>query len=319
MHVPPKLKPGVKLAALLIGMLVDGVMLFICFTTQALDDPSRVAFGALGIMLILLIPIAYEERALKLWLAMVALATYFDTSYLLLSTDATKRVVLTVATDADYKGLADEAERAKNAFTTAQNNYSTGLADKNITRATMQDLNAQLTSATDYARKTEADRKSRFEALNAGNIKKLEITPDDLFLAIPNAVTRGRIMQLLAYGLIAVVIQAMIVFALREGTVKRSRLRDLILGKQQVVKSVPVEKPKRKRQTRKPQPKPEPTEEPREITLDDYRAEAEQSDGSALLPEVVAEKLGISRTEANRMHQELFSGFVFRNDRYVKP
>lgn len=55
-----------------------------------------------------------------------------------------------------------------------------------------------------------------------------------------------------------------------------------------------------------------------DVTEDEYRASAEVGDGVVRLPEDVAVALGITRTEADKMHARLYAGFVPRGDRYVR-
>lgn len=50
----------------------------------------------------------------------------------------------------------------------------------------------------------------------------------------------------------------------------------------------------------------------------EYRKAAEYGDGSIKLPEIVAEILGITEDEANRKHSEIYPGYVFKDNRFVK-
>jgi len=55
-----------------------------------------------------------------------------------------------------------------------------------------------------------------------------------------------------------------------------------------------------------------------DVTEEEYRKAAEYADGTVRLPEDVARNLRITRDEAERKHAEIYPGYVFRTDRYVK-
>lgn len=259
MKIPPKIKPWIKIASLIIGVIADGIMLFACFTSQAPDPLGKVAFGTIGIMIILLIPITYEEKAFKLWLCLVIVAVFFDTSYLLATTKPIEPdKIITVDNDKELAEIIKNIDKANNSLDLAQANYTKALSDPTITRPTMENLNQQITDARNDLKAKENDKKSRIAFIESGMVYR-QITAQDIFNAIPESIGT-RPFQFSMYLLIAVILQGFIVFSLSEETKNKSlfaQLMDKILGRKEPVKQ-PTEprksKSKRKR-TRKPSPK----------------------------------------------------------------
>jgi len=259
MKIPPKIKPWIKITSLIIGVIADGIMLFACFTSQAPDLLGKIAFGTIGIMIILLIPITYEEKAFKLWLCLVIVAVFFDTSYLLATTkpiDADK--IITVDNDKEIAAIDIKIATANASLSKAQDNYSKALSDPTITRPTMENLNQQIIDSRADVKSRESDRKSRVIFIESG-LAARQLTADDIFKAIPDSIG-SRPFQFSMYLLIAVILQGFIVFSLSEENKKKSlftQLMDKILGRKEPVKITAERKPakpKRKR-IRKPAPK----------------------------------------------------------------
>lgn len=308
MKIHPALKPWVKFLALGVGVIADGIMLFACFISQAHDDLSRVAFGAIAIMIVLLIPITYEEKAFKLWLCLVGVAVFFDTSYLLVTTSA-KDAEVTTQTDAELSRLTNLANDAEMAVQEAQAKYNDALKDPSITRPTMIDLDRQLTQAREDSARKEAARRARYDLVESGKVMSQQVTAADIFDAIPQALQTGKILQSIIYSLIAVIIQGMIVFSLSEPTQKRT-IMETVKGLMDRGKRV---------EPQAPWPNTPVPQDPFDDVSDDvYRSAAEYQDGTIRLPEDVAKILKISEAEAQMKHGRLFPGYVFNKDRYVK-
>lgn len=226
MLLPDKANKAIKIAAVIIGVAADGIMLFICFTSQALDLQSKVAFGALGIMIILLIPITYNERAYKLWFSLVICAIFFDTSFLLAKTDPDNASeVATVDNDKELARLDAIAKEKSDALKKKQDEY----AQAN-NGATLRELNNQIENARIDATKAEDERKARYKLVESGGVIVNPITSSQIFQSFPKAMQRGRQLQAFMYGLISIIIQGMIVFALSEKSSKKSWIR-MIAGK----------------------------------------------------------------------------------------
>lgn len=316
MKIPPQIKPWIKIFALAIGVIADGIMLFACFTSQAPDMLGKFAFGTLGITIILLIPLTYEERAFKLWACLVIVAVFFDTSYLLATTKPVDpKDIVTVENDQELARLAGLAKTAQDTLNLKLAEY-----DKAMKVDTRLQLDGQITDSRRDAESKELDRKNRFEAIERGEITKRQLTADDIFKAIPEAFT-GRFFHLIMYFLLAVIIQGMIVFSLSDGVSKKgyiAQIGDRLLGKKQPERAPVVRAVKKPKRKRSPPKKPQAQERFDDVTDSEYRAAAEQGDGSVKLPEVVAVELGITRDEAERKHGELYQGYGFLEDRYVR-
>lgn len=239
MKFPPKIKHGVKLIALIIGMIADGIMLFVCFTAQAVDLPSRIAFAAIGITIIFLIPVTYEDKARKLWLCLVIVAVFYDTSYLLAITDA-KKTVATIDNDQELGRLTAEKNQADNTEKSFRDAYIKALSDPTVTAKTQADISAQLNDAKKASELAESKRSDRYKEVSSGSVMSSVITAEVIFLAIPKGIADGHIAQVIMNSLIAIIIQGMIVFSLSDGQLNRQ-------GIKQFWQSLKTTKPKRGR------------------------------------------------------------------------
>ena len=216
MVLPEKLQSSIKTIALCIGIVVDIIMGFICFKAQAPDLLSQIAFIAIAITIVLLIGITLQERAYPLWIGCVAIMFFFDTSYLLVSTDAQNNN-LTAATDKVLLDLENDIKTAKLDKQRAQQIYDKALFDSNVSKTTQADINKQLEASIATLQLKEAQRNNRQAEVEAGKIMSSPITADKIFQAIPTAFAGGRWLQAIVYALISFIIQGMIWFALREG------------------------------------------------------------------------------------------------------
>jgi Ca2+/Na+ antiporter len=224
MKLPNWAEKIVKGAAILIGVIADGIMLFACFTSQTHDIMGKIAFGTLGIMIILLIPIVYNERAFKLWLCLVTVAVFFDTSFLLAQTDTTRaQITATAENDSELARLTTKANDASSTLKKKQDEY-----DKSQNGATLRELDRQITAAREDYKTAEDKRQSRFNDVESGKIIMNPLNSSDIFEAIPKALKSGRELQAFMYSLIAIIIQGMIVFALTEKIKQKSWLRAMI-------------------------------------------------------------------------------------------
>lgn len=232
MILPGWLKSSIKKIALAVGVIADGIMLFICFTSQVMDLPSKIAFAAIGLTIIILVPIAYEERAMGFWRLLAAIAIFFDTSYLLASTE-----ILPV-TDEQRQELAEAkqaAAEAKESLDKTQADYSKALDNPTITAKTQENISILLENNRDDADKKEAAYKALKSKVETGHP---EITAERVFEAIPKAITH-RPVHLVVYGILASILQWMIAFALKDNN-QSSKLK---LYMPQFIKNINRKKP----------------------------------------------------------------------------
>lgn len=239
MKLPPILKKVIKILALALGAGADGIMLYACFTSQAVDPLAKVAFGAIGIAIVALIPMAYEDKARKFWLALVTVAVFFDTSYLLATTKL-KESNVTIETDTELARLTTDKTAASNALAQANKDYSDGLHDPTVTAKTMEALERRVNKAIADEAAKEQKRLDRFNAVESGLVVSEQITADKIFSAIPDAFfsENKRIIQAIMYFMIACILQGMIVFALYEYAPKEKniviRLLEKLINRQPV-------------------------------------------------------------------------------------
>jgi hypothetical protein len=231
-RLPPLLKRIIKILALALGAGADGIMLYACFTSQAVDPLARVAFGAIGIAIVALIPMAYEDKARKFWLALVTVAVFFDTSYLLATTEL-KETNVTIENDAELAGLTADKKAASDGLALANKDYSDGLHDPTITAKTMESLERRVNKAIEDEATKEQKRLDRFNAVESGLVISEQITADKIFKAIPDAIfsENKRYLQLFMYFMIACILQGMIVFALYEYEPKEKNIIIKLLEK----------------------------------------------------------------------------------------
>jgi len=183
MLLPDWANKFVKGAAIFIGVVADGIMLFACFTSQTSDLMGKIAFGTLGIMIILLIPICYNERAFKLWICLVTVAVFFDTSFLLAQTDTDRAmIVATVENDAELKRLTKKADDAAIALQKKQDEY-----DRANNGATLRELDNQITQSREDSKAADKARQDRFNAVESGAVVLNPLTSADIFDAIPKS------------------------------------------------------------------------------------------------------------------------------------
>jgi hypothetical protein len=219
----------IRKVALGVGVIADGIMIFICFIMQPNEPIAQVAFAALGITIVLLIPITKNEGAFKLWLCLVFIAIFFDTSYLLASTKTSGAIVETVETDQYLKQLSESYEQSLIDFNSQQLSYSQALKDPSITTKTMALVDKNFNDAKLSKNEKEKKKTDRYELVKSGKVISIRITADIIFNAIPDAIWghEQRRVQAFIYGLMAIVIQGMIVFALNRKK-KVSRIKFII-------------------------------------------------------------------------------------------
>lgn len=247
MKIPQNIKPWIKILGLAIGIIADGIMLFACFTSQAPDPLGKFAFGALGIMIILLIPITYEERAFKLWFCLVLVAVFFDTSYLLATTrEPLPGEIITIENDSELKRLTGLATTAQEALDTKLAEY-----DKAMKVDTRAQLDRQITETRQDATAKEQARKTRHDVIERGEVSGIKVTSKAIFEAIPEAM-KGRWLHLFAYLLLSIIIQGIIIFSIDEPTSKKSFIARLLDRKKPassptiVSTKKPIKKPTKK-------------------------------------------------------------------------
>lgn len=285
--------------ALLLMTFIDMVLTVVFFIACSIDVLTMIALIALG----LLIPIIKVRAWLKLkkTVAIIwACVTFF----------AGVNFMLTTITVQDEQVVPAYVTEAKVGLKTLQDQQS-------AFRTANQRTNANAMQESIDKQQTVVNAAEDKASKEISHVKALSVFGRIPELFNPSAESKAAIF-------IALIFYAVIFFGF-ESTIGTIALE---MGRLKPEKeTAPVvaakTKPKRKRSP-KSAPKPKIIEPPEELfedpmpSLEDYRDMAVFPDGSVRVPEDVAKLLKISDSEANRMHGELFSGYVFKVDRYVR-
>jgi len=86
MRIPKRLETFIDVGGLLVALIVDIVINFICFLSLSPDIVTAVAFVSIGIMCVLFVFRAWSKGQVIPWLVFVSVVFFFDYSFSLETT-----------------------------------------------------------------------------------------------------------------------------------------------------------------------------------------------------------------------------------------
>jgi len=213
MTLPRRLELPIDIGGLIVALVVDIVMNVVCFATLAPDLVTRIAFIAIGIMIVLFVPRSWSKRQFVAWAVFASVVFFFDYSFALVATKA-QTTHTTVNVFADPEVVRLDGEIAKYDARIEELTRQYGDAAK---RETMDQLDAQIKDEKSARLAAETDRKARIREVTQQVKRSSGITSAEIFTAIPDAARDGRIIQLVIFGLIFVGLQLIIATSIDNG------------------------------------------------------------------------------------------------------
>jgi hypothetical protein len=206
MILPRHLELPIDIGGLIVALVVDIVMNVICFATLAPDMITRVAFVAIGIMIVLFVPRSWSKRQFVAWAVFASVVFFFDYSFMLVATKAqTEHKTVNVFIDDEVIRLDNEKKLHDANILDLQRQYSEAAR-----RETMDQINENIEAERALAIKADESRSARIQFLTKQVELSSGITSAEIFTAIPDAAKDGRIIQLIVFGLIFVGLQLII-------------------------------------------------------------------------------------------------------------
>jgi len=252
MNLPPKINTIIDAGGLLVALVVDIVLNIICFSVLAPDTLTRVAFVAIGVMIVLFVFRSWSKRQFVAWGIFVIVVFFFDLSFTLEATrtqaEETQQTQDTELTRID--GLITDTNEA---IKDLRLQYKEAMK-----RETMDELQIQLDNEQVKLSKYEDDRDKRFEMVESGETSKTEISAENIFNAIPNAFNSRRLIPLFIWALVFLGVQLIVASSI-------DNKKELHKYNKNTKKTDP-KKRKRKPRSRPAEPKIRPN-----ITLNDVK------------------------------------------------
>lgn len=283
MTLPPKINKIIDAGGLAVALAVDLVLNFICFSVLAPDALTRIAFIAVGIMIVLFVLRSWSKRQFLLYAVFVLVVFFFDYSFILESTRAQSQEI-TAETDTELSRLSTELTTAQKTLTDLHGQY-----DRAVRADTLREINNQIETTQARIDQYNTDYKSRLQLIESGKHTGVKLTSANIFLSIPHAWDDKRYIQMIIYALIFAGLQFIVASSVDNKKIK-------VVVKPQ---TEPRRAPKRRRHI--PAPLPE-ADVARFVKWNWYRAETGMA--TSILPKEVFFDLVKKRNER-------FSGSVY--------
>src|SRR5574344_360005 len=207
MRLPPKINHAIELGGILIPLAVDLTLCSICFASQAPDLLTRVAFVAIGIMIVLFIFLSWSRRFFVPWFIFVVVTVFFDYSFTLETTRLQSQEVMvqTAITDPELLRLQSLIDGSDTTLANLHDQYN-----KAMKRDTLDEINEQIKTENEKLTKYNADYKNRALIVEKDS-KKAKISANDIINAIPRAWKDGRYIALVIWALIFIGVQLIVI------------------------------------------------------------------------------------------------------------
>lgn len=203
MKLPPRLELPIDIGGLLVALIVDITLNVICFATLAPDMVTRVAFVAIGVMIVLFVPRSWSKRQFAAWAVFASVVFFFDYSFTLVATSAqAEHANVNIYQDAEVLRIESDTVKREESISRLQDQY-----DKAAKRETMDQIKDMIDDERDAIKINNTDRAKRLAELKRESETNSGITSDKLFSAIIDAVRTGRITELIIFGLIFIGLQ----------------------------------------------------------------------------------------------------------------
>jgi len=242
MTLNPGLKKFIDIAGVAVALIADLTIIPICMFTIAPDALTKTAFIMIGVVIVLFVFRSWSTGWVVLWLVFASLVFFFDYSFALATMKnkdalvaAEKNIELLVKNDETIKSLNIDIASQKETVKSYVLDYQ-----RPHVRATLDQIffNQQAAQAKvdEYEKKRDA-RKSEISGTVASKVK---MSSDDVFEAIPQAISDRRYMQLIVFFILFVGLQAITVTSI-EPDEKKNKRKSVETQIKEVIKEVPVE------------------------------------------------------------------------------
>jgi multidrug efflux pump subunit AcrA (membrane-fusion protein) len=194
--------------ALVAAMVVDLALVTICLVVAAPGTIEKIGMALLAVVVVLFSVRGWvigNRIGKALWLCAAIGSFFLDLSFALVATD----VQATATVDTELVRLTNDVQEADAALADLRQQYKAA-----GTRATMDQLQDQITVAESKADKYRSDRQKRLDRFESGGSK--EITSAAISTAIYDALTSGkpgRISWLIVFALFFAVLQLTMITA----------------------------------------------------------------------------------------------------------
>lgn len=204
-------------AALTIALIVDLALNIICMVIIAPGPLEKVGFALVACVVVLFAVRSWVVGNKILWAVFALVSVFFDLSFTLVATDVqtqSNAVVVTVENDTELAFLTVKAERTAAAVVDLQEQYR-----KAMRRATMDQLDEQIKTATKARNEAETARAERLARIESGELsreavsRRAVITAEMIFGAILTAGQKGRVLPIVIFSMIFSGLQVVMVTA----------------------------------------------------------------------------------------------------------
>lgn len=196
MNLPNRAKKYIDVAGIIIALVVDITINFICFWTLAPDLLTKVAFVCIGIMTVLFVFRSWAKGQKLPWFVFVSVVFFFDYSFALVTTKAQNERI-SVYEDAEVRDFDAAIEISRSSIVALREER-----DRSTRPETIATVSSDILKEQAKLDKYEIDRTARMEELRKVGGSEIVITADSVFNAIPDAVNAGRVIPLVVFGFI---------------------------------------------------------------------------------------------------------------------
>lgn len=259
MTLPPKITRAIDTGGLAVALAVDLTMNVICFSVIAPDWITRIAFIAVGVMIVLFVLRSLAKRQFAVWAVFVSVVFFFDYSFALETTKIQGSAV-TASTDTECVRLLEAKSRSDATIADLHEQYKTAMK-----RETLEELDAQIIAEQARSDRYEAQYDARAKELASGH-ERAKITADSVFYAVPTAYADGRYVPMIVFALVFFGLQLIIFTSMTDKTETQHQAPE------------PVRKPAKKRRTVKPAAQYSREDVERFVHWSWYRVKARTSD-----------------------------------------
>jgi len=280
-------KNGVIAASVTILLSVDLALNMVSMAIISTGELERVGFVAIGIVIVALGVPSYFRGFKGLWLTFAILSAFLNTSFTLESTRI-QSLTTSIETDTELIRLTTKQDEAEESLRNLRQQYQQ--AGK---RETMDQLATDIAKQVTAVDDAKLARNDRFRLVEFGGDHP-PMLGKDVFTAIPTAVG----------------------IHIPASWIELPFFACLFFGMQRAIVIFAT--------NRRKQPRTEAKKEDRaqeqfdDITDAEYIEAAKLKDGAVKAPEDIASDLGISLDQSYRKHTALFSGWAYRDGKYVR-
>lgn len=217
MRIPKKLESVIDTGGLIVALVVDVVINFICFLTLSPDIVTAVAFVSIGIMCVLFVFRAWSKGQVIPWLVFVSVVFFFDYSFALVTTKIqSEKKASNVYDNQEVKNIDTAIAKNDETLSILRAQY-----DKAMKRETLEEINAQIENETKAKEQNITERKTLILELKKSEKIESGITAQAVFDAIPTAWREKRYSALIIFGLICLGMQMVVVISIDNDIFKK--------------------------------------------------------------------------------------------------